>query len=444
MATGISKEKRSTPLLSNGNKKAVQRKVELTYDGKSSYEDIANYQSEEELTSIKITAKKSKSMLMKNPENHLFYGDNFEVLSILANSKDLKGKVKLIYIDPPFATKSIFKNRKERDAYDDLLFGAEYLEFLRTRLILMRELLSEDGSIYLHLDENMMFHAKLILDEVFGANNFRNLIVRKKCNPKNYTSKRYGNISDYILFYSKSENYTWNKPFNSWSEASIAKEYQYKEESTGRLYKKVPIHAPGTRNGETGKEWRGMMPPEGKHWQYTPDKLDALDAKGEIYWSSNGNPRRKVYLDNSQGISVQDIWLEYRDAHNQNIHITGYPTEKNIDMLKRIVSASSNENDLILDAFCGSGSLLEAAHTLERKWIGIDSGLESIRTVLHRSFDGRKAMGDFVNKQNTKNVVNEIENHMGEFSLSSLDKNLNDLISYLKNSDEFTNLDFKI
>ena len=237
------------------------------------------------------------------------------------------------------------------------------------------------------------------MDEIFGMNNFRGMITRKKCKSKNYTHKTYGNISDYILFYTKSDNPTWNRPYEQWTDEQILKEYPYIEEGTGRRYKKVPCHAPGTRNGATGSAWRGIMPPPGKHWQYTPDKLEEMDANGEIYWSSNGNPRRKVYLDSSSGVPVQDIWLDYIDVNNQNTLITGYPTEKNINMLRRIIEASSNKGDIVLDCFAGSGTTLVAAEELGRQWIGVDIGDESIRTIEHRFQNGSKPMGDYTKKK---------------------------------------------
>ena len=255
----------------------------------------------------------------------------------------------------------------------------------------------------------MIFHLKVIMDEIYGADNYKNCIVRKKCNPKNYTRKKYGNISDYILFYTKSDRYVWNRPIEPWTEDRAWKEYPCREVKTGRRYKKVPIHAPGIRNGETGKPWRGMLPPPGKHWQYTPQKLDMLDSEGKIYWSPNGNPRRKVYLDENPGVSVQDMWLNYRDAHNQNIRITGYPTEKNPELLKRIIEASSNPDDIVLDCFCGSGTTLEVAHRLERRWVGIDNSAEAIGTVLDRFANGTEIMGDFVSKRkNTRTTKNQI------------------------------------
>jgi adenine-specific DNA-methyltransferase len=329
--------------------------------------------------------------------NRLYYGDNLSVLRSLLDDAEVCCKVQLVYIDPPFATGGIFEARNGKHAYEDLAYGSHYLEFLRERLIVLRELLADTGSIYVHLDGKMAFPIKIILDEICGPQNFRNWITRKKSNSKNYTHKQYGNISDYVLFYSKTSECVWNRPFEPWSDQHPPKEYQYVEEETGRRYMKVPVHAPGVRNGETGKEWRGRLPPPGKHWQYPPAILDEMDAKGEIYWSANGNPRRKIYLDQSQGIPAQDIWLGYRDAHNQNIEVTGYPTEKSLEMLQRIVQASSNPGDLVLDCFCGSGTTLVAAEELGRRWIGIDSSREAVSTTLNRLARGSEPMGDYVN-----------------------------------------------
>ena len=328
--------------------------------------------------------------------NRLYHADNLAVLAALAQDESVVGKVKLVYIDPPFATASAFESRKQKHAYDDHLVGPAFVESLRARLILIHRLLADDGSLYLHLDERMIFHFRIILDEIFGEKNFRNCITRKKCNPKNYTRKTYGNVADYILFYTKSESYVWNRPVDQWDDAKALKEYQCVDPD-GRRYKKVPIHAPGVRNGETGKEWRGKMPPPGKHWQYLPSTLDEMDARGEIYWSPTGNPRRKIYLENSSGIPVQDIWMDMRDAHNQNIHITGYPTEKNPVMLARIIEASSNPGDLVMDCYSGSGTTIAVASSLGRRWIGVDSSDEAIRTTLHRFDLGTERMGDFVN-----------------------------------------------
>jgi adenine-specific DNA-methyltransferase len=330
--------------------------------------------------------------------NRLCFGDNLGLLSRLRRDPAVGGRVRLVYIDPPYATETVFHSRNLTHAYEDVLSGADYLEELRRRVVLLRELLADDGSLYLHLDQKMVFHAKLMLDEVFGPAQFRNCITRKKCNPKNYTRKAYGNVADYILFYTKTAGYVWNRPTEPWTEER-AKEYQYVEPKTGRRFMKVPVHAPGVRHGETGQLWRGKPPPPGKHWQYPPRVLDALDAAGHIYWSPNGNPRRKVYLDASDGVVVQDIWTEFRDAHNQNVRITGYPTEKNPDLLRRIISASSERGDLVLDCYAGSGTTLAVASELGRNWVGVDDSPEAITTILNRFANGTRPMGDFVGKR---------------------------------------------
>lgn len=394
MAAGLSKTKwnRQVSLFSQNGINDTSPGISLTYKGKKSEQEI--------LTTPPAVIK---SLWKGHPVyNRLYYGDNLHILAHLLDDNSVSGKVRLIYIDPPFATRSIFQSRTQTDAYTDLLGGSHYIEFIHERLILLRELLAEDGSIYVHLDENMAFYIKVVMDEVFGKANFRNWITRKKCNPKNYTRKTYGDISDYILFYTKSKDYVWNRAVEEWTEEKILKEYPSIEEGTGRRYKKVPVHATGERNGETGKEWRGMMPPKGKHWQYTPKTLDEMDARGEIYWSPTGNPRRKVYLDESKGIPAQDIWLDFRDAHNQNIEITGYPTEKNPNLLRRIINASSNTGDLVLDCFAGSGTTLQVAAELHRNWIGIDNSREAINTILNRFIHGSSPMGDYVKNRTGK------------------------------------------
>ena len=329
----------------------------------------------------------------------------------MLDDRDVRGRIRLIYIDPPFASNSVYKSRSLAYAYVDALDGAGYLDFMRRRLIVMRELLADDGSIYVHLDDRMVFHVKVMMDEIFGAENFRNLITRQKCHPKNYTRNSYGNVSDYILFYTKSDKYVWNRPMLQWTDKRKSEEYPYVERSSGRRYKRVPLHAPGVRNGDTGKAWKGINPPPGKHWQYRRETLNRMDADGEIYWSSNGNPRRKVYADQSEGVPIQDIWMDVKDQTNQNARITGYPTEKNLDLLKRIVSASSNPGDLVMDCFAGSGTALDAAVALGREWIGIDDSIESINTIIKRLRFGLHRMGDFVKSRRSRSETPGVPVH---------------------------------
>lgn len=255
MATGIPGDNRR-----NGHREAAGT-YRLEYDGKKSEADVLRTQPAVLRRVVSIDG---------DPRNALIYGNNLPVLASLLQDPALAGKIRMVYIDPPFATQSRFESRKQKHAYDDHLAGADYLEFLRERLILLRELLADDGSLYLHLDDKMAFEAKVLLDEIFGQKSFRNIIARKKSNPKNYTRRQYGNVADYILFYSKGTDYVWNQVLEERNDISATREYRHIDPETGRRFMKVPIHAPGVRNGATGGEWKGLLPPPGKHWQYTP------------------------------------------------------------------------------------------------------------------------------------------------------------------------------
>jgi len=390
MATGISKNGWSNyshvipPEDYNGN-----ADFEITYPDKYSVAQILQC----------CPKSQYKELYHSNTANKIYFGENFDVLSYLYHNLNYGGKINLVYIDPPFGTNSVFQTRNQKMSYKDDLIGSHYIEFIRRRLVFLKELLASDGAIFVHLDNNMVFQIKLIMDEVFGSKNFRGFITRKKCSNKNYTKNTFGNISDYILFYSKNGKHKWSRSTETWSDEKIEKEYPCIDDKTGRRYKKVPIHAPGVRNGETGKSWKGMFPPPGKHWQYTPDKLTELDSRGEIYWSSNGNPRRKVFFDEDKGIPVQDIWLNFQDSLNQNVKITGYPTEKNPFLLERIVNAASDKGDIVLDCFAGSGSTLDVSNQLGRSYIGIDNSYEAITHIVKRFSIGLKDMGDYVSKK---------------------------------------------
>ncbi len=305
---------------------------------------------------------------------HLFYaGDNVRGLAILKRQGLL---VDLVYIDPPFATGNDFLISEKRAnsisgngalAYSDRRKGKEYLDSLHSQLRAIKEVMSSTGSIYVHIGLAVEHHVRLLLDDVFGAGNFRNSITRIKCNPKNFARNSYGNIRDTILFYSNSpKEITWNPQRESLTTEDIERLYPLLDEQ-GRRYTTTPLHAPGvTRNGETGKAWRGMAPPEGRHWRYRPEKLEALDEQGLIAWSSTGNPRLIKYADQAKGKLPQDVW-EYKDPQNPL-----YPTQKNAEMLKRIILTSSNPGDTVLDCFAGSGETLLVAQRLGRYFVGMD------------------------------------------------------------------------
>ena len=352
----------------------------LTYENKKREKDILDKTPRAELRLISG----------EGAVNKLIHGDNLSILKTLLD--DYQGKVDLIYIDPPFATNGHFRIGEDRAntisssngdviAYSDTLVGVDFLEFLRERLIFLRGLLSERGSIYLHIDYKIGHYVKLVMDEVLGRDNFRNDIARIKCNPKNFHRKAYGNIKDLILFYSKSENPIWNAPHVLFSEEDEKRLFK-KINKDGRRYTTIPLHAPGeTSNGNTGKEWKGLKPPKGRHWRSDPAILEELDKQGLIEWSANGVPRKKIFLDEKEGKKMQDIW-GFKDPQYPK-----YPTEKNLDLLKFIVEASSNEGSLVLDCFCGSGTTLVAAQSLNRNWIGIDQSDAAIKVAQKKLAD---------------------------------------------------------
>ncbi len=319
-------------------------------------------------------------------KNLLIKSDNIIGLNYLLNERDLKGKIDLVYIDPPFATggnftitdgrASTISNSRSGDiAYSDKLVGDDFLDFIKQRLFLLKELMSDQGSIYLHIDYKIGHYIKIVMDEVFGIENFRNDITRIKCNPKNFNRLGYGNIKDLILFYTKSNNPIWNEPREKYTEKDFEKLFP-KTNKQGRRYTTVPIHAPGeTENGKSNQAFKGILPPTGRHWRTDVETLEQWDKEGLIEWSSTGNPRKIIFADEREGKRVQDIW-EYKDPQYPI-----YPTEKNSDMLDLIVQTSSDENSIVLDCFCGSGTTLKSAQINGRKWIGIDESEHAIKAT---------------------------------------------------------------
>lgn len=298
------------------------------------------------------------------------------MISLLDN---FEGKVDLIYIDPPFNTNGNFyyneKNtstisasRDDSIAYSDKMNFDDYIEFIRERLVVMKKLLSENGTLYFHIDCKVGHYIKVILDEIFGPENYVNDITRIKSNPKNFARKAYGNEKDVIFVYSKNHKKNiFNNITTKLTTVEIERLFP-KVDKDGRRYTTVPCHAPGeTKNGDTGGLWKGMLPPKGRHWRSNPKDLDLLDAANLIEWSKNGVPRIKKFSDEHKGKKMQDVWTNFKDPQ-----YPVYPTEKNMDMLSMIVRQSSNEESVVMDCFCGSSSFLVAGIKNNRYVIGID------------------------------------------------------------------------
>ena len=266
-----------------------------------------------------------------------------------------------------------------------------YLVMMAIRIVEMHRILKPTGSLYLHCDPSASHYLKIILDAIFGASNFRNEIVWQRTSAHN-DGNRFGRVHDIILFYSKSSQPLWNPVYTEHDPEYVKKFYRHEDER-GR-YQVDNLTGAGTTQGESGQSWRGVDPTAvGRHWAIphrnswpeevqppenyeslsVQERLDALDANGLIYWPPTGRvPRFKRYLSTSKGRRVHDVITDINPLSGQSKERTGYPTQKPIELYKRIVAASSNEGDLILDPFCGCGTTLMAAEALNRHWIGID------------------------------------------------------------------------
>ena len=339
--------------------------------------------------------------------NLLVWGDNLLALRELLldqQSRDefgTRGKIKLIYIDPPFATRQDFMKDKEK-AYRDKVLGAQFIEFLRRRLILLRELLADDGSIFVHLDTKKGHYIKAVLDEVFDEPRFQNEIIWKRQSAHNDAGKC-GAIHDSIFFYTKSDRWIWNDVRMPVSEDYVEQFFDQIDPLTNRRYARGDLTAAGvTKDGDSGKPWRGVdVSAKGRHWALPDDvlarlgvnpkstiqqKLDALDKGGALHWPKKGVPRLKRFADEVDGVSLQDVWTDIKLIHNQSSERVGYPTQKPEELVGRIIQASSRKNDIVLDCFCGSGTTAAVAEKLGRRWIAMDSGKLAMYMTQKRLF----------------------------------------------------------
>ncbi|MBI5467514.1 MAG: site-specific DNA-methyltransferase [Deltaproteobacteria bacterium] len=304
--------------------------------------------------------------------NMLVSGENMAALKTLLEMKregrlkntDGTRGVRLVYIDPPFSTNLKFKGKKDQLAYEDKLAGAEFLEFLRKRLVLLRELMAEDGSVFVHLDSKKAHHIKVVMDSVFGEENFLNDIIWSYGGRgAKHISSKFSRNHDIILWYQRS-SHIFNRTF-------VGKRIKkgtagFREDSDGRWFKTSP---------------RG---------DYTDKSISALTKEGRVYRTKNNTVRIKYYLREDgdwliEDKLVGDVWDDIPDAmHLGESEKTGYPTQKPEALLSRIIKTATNEGDLVLDAFAGAGTALAAAEKLGRRWVGIDSGRLAVHTIEKR------------------------------------------------------------
>jgi len=345
--------------------------------------------------------------------NTLYYGDNLTIL----RDHIADASVDLIYLDPPFNSARsynvLFKHEggdaaeAQVKAFDDTwhwgqdaertyhelvtkglppvadMIGAmrqfvgdnqmmAYLVMMAARLAELHRVLKPTGSLYLHCDPTASHYLKVVLDTIFSPVNFQSEIIWKRTTAHS-GARRYAPVHDVILFYSKSREFTWRDIRLEYDEAYLDKYYKY-DDGDGRLHWRDNLCAAGTRKGRSGLPWRGIDPTDkGMHWKYTIDKLDELDAEGRIYWPPKGGmPQYKRYRDELKGKAISDLWDDVDRINPVGAERLGYPTQKPVALLERIVSASSNPGDVVLDPFCGCGTTIAAAQKLGRHWIGID------------------------------------------------------------------------
>ena len=379
--------------------------------------------------------------------NRLWYGD---CLTVMRDHMNL-GSVDLIYLDPPFNSQreynAIYKDETGRplpdqiEAFCDLWELDEereralrtmpvlmreagiddeavefwrlwmnalrktqprllaYLSYMVERLLVMKGLLKPTGTVYLHCDPTASHYIKIMMDTIFGHRNFQNEIVWKRTGSHG-GAKRWGPIHDVILFYAKGDSHKWNKVYQDYSPDYLTNHYKF-EDARGR-YQLVSLTGAGTREGDSGRPWRGVDPTRtGRHWavprtaletafpdrtdlesMITQEKLTLLDEAGLIYWPARGEvPRQKRYVDESPGVRIQSVITDIGPVAATAKERMGYNTQKPVELLERIIAASTDPGDVVFDPFCGCATTLEAAHKLGRRWIGIDIAIHAIKRV---------------------------------------------------------------
>lgn len=363
---------------------------------------------------------------VENWKNKLFFGDNYDVLRKYFPDEI----VDFVYLDPPFNSKKqynvIFKRvdthseaEAQIKAFDDtwhwtkdteetldkitkhplaspalvdLVSGfvkalgrndaTAYLVMMTLRLLEIYRVMKPTASIYLHCDPTMSHYLKIIMDQIFGVQNFRNEIIWKRTSAHS-DSKRYGRVHDVILFYTKSGEYTWNPIYLPYDEEYIKKNYRYTD-SDGRRWMADNLTASGLSGGGYEYEWKGVT----RVWRYPKERMEELDREGKIYYPSKGGvPRLKRYLDEQRGLVIQDVITHVKPISSHSKERLGYPTQKPLELLRIFIKASTREGDIVLDPFCGCGTAIDAAQELNRRWIGIDITHIAITLIRHRLRD---------------------------------------------------------
>jgi site-specific DNA-methyltransferase (adenine-specific) len=395
-------------------------------------------------------------------KNKLYLGDNLDILRKYVADES----VDLIYLDPPFNSKATYnilfqeksgeKSAAQITAFEDTWhWGIEseyayqevvkggprkltdllqamrtflgqndmmaYLVMMAERLVELHRVLKPTGSIYLHCDPTASHYIKLLMDAIFNLINYQNEIVWKRTFAHNDPT-RCGRIHDIILFYTKGKTYTWNTVYQKPDPEYINTFFDQYDDIRKERYARIDLTAP--RHGDGGNllyEWKGIWPSKNRTWATTKDKLELLDKEGKIHYPKKGMPRLKRYESEFKGAVIQDIWSDIGQMHNLSSERLGYPTQKPEALLERIIKASSNEGDIVLDPFCGCGTSISVAERLHRRWIGIDIthlAVTLMRNRLHDTFGNELApyeiIGQPVDLASAKDLAQKSE-HSGRY-----------------------------
>lgn len=394
---------------------------------------------------------------MSSWKNRLYYGDNYEVLQRYVESNT----VDLVYLDPPFNSRQDYNvlfaekdgsrsssqirafedtwewNIDAERSYEHILetIGGQvadvmrafrtflgssdmmaYLAMMAPRLVQLRRVLKDTGSIYLHCDPTASHYLKMLMDAIFGPENFLNEIVWQRTSAHNDPSK-YGRVHDVLLFYGKSATHVWNQQYDAPDDAYY-QAHDFERDKEGRLYRKRDLTAPNHGSDSGQYAWKGKTPPKGRMWSYTKENMLRLEEEGRVVYTRTGMPRLKIYSDALKGVPYQDVWsrsdLWLNSAAQERL---GYPTQKPESLLERIVKSSSNEGDVVLDPFCGCGTTIQVAQRLSRRWIGIDITHLAIGLIKKRLSD---AFGTQI--RDAYDVIGEPTDFAGAARLAEEDK----------------------
>jgi len=392
------------------------RKTELVWDGK--YDEYGNRRPvdiagsampmqkietvdmprSEALAGGQTTLGEMKTSLQDDFRNMLIWGDNKLVMASLL--KDFRGKIDLIYIDPPFDVGADFTMRApvgeenetvEKDqsllemvAYRDMWGKGtdSYLHMIYERLTLMKELLSDTGSIYVHLDWRMTHYVRLILDDVFSSDRFENEIIWQRSLPHGNVDYKFGSAHDSIQRYSKTADFKWNPQYSPHREEYLRDFYRFTEPN-GRRYRLISCINPNPNRPNLTYDWNGVT----RVWKFSKERMQKMHDEGLLVYSKTGMPSYKGYLDEMKGVPMQDLWIDIPPLMGSSREWIEYPTQKPEALLERIIKASSNEGDLVADIFCGSGTTGSVAERLGRRWIMCDLGRFAIHTSRKRLID---------------------------------------------------------